>query len=140
MRATHFRELDVWRLAMQLARLVYELAANFPRDERFGLSAQVQRAAISIPSNIAEGNARKHRREYAHFISIASGSAAELQTQLQLAIDLAIADASSVAPVLDVAERVGQMLYRLHQSLTADGGSRVPGPGSRISEEPEAYH
>ena len=136
---THFRELDVWRLSMDLAGLVYQLTATFPREERFGLSAQMQRAAVSIPSNIAEGNARQSRRQYAHFISIASGSNAELQTQLQLAVDLRIATEASVTPVLAVTERIGQMLYRLQQSLVAQAGSRVPGPGSRVREDHAEY-
>ena len=133
MSVTHFRDLDVWRVAMALTRSVYELTAVFPREERYGLASQLQRAAVSVPSNIAEGNARHSRREYARFVSIASGSVAEVQTQLLLTEDLGLVDGVAVEPALELAERVSQMLYRLQQSLGsfANDGSRVPGPGSR---------
>ena len=141
MSVTHFRELNVWQEAMRLAKSVYKLTASFLRDERFGLSAQIQRAAVSIPSNIAEGNARNSRRDYARFVSMASGSAAELQTQLLLARDLELADVQSVEDCLAVCEQVSKMLYRLQQALLAgeENRSPVPGPRSRISEEAEDY-
>ncbi|HEX7130559.1 MAG TPA: four helix bundle protein [Rhodanobacteraceae bacterium] len=138
---THFRELNVWQHSMRLAKAVYQLTAKFPREERFGLSAQLQRAAVSIPSNIAEGNARHSRRDYARFISMASGSVAELQTQLTLARDLELTDAQSVEDCLSTCEQVSKMLYRLQQALLAgeDERSPVPGPRSRISEQSEEY-
>lgn len=141
MSATHFRELNVWQDAMQLAKMVYGITALFPRDERFGLASQMQRAAVSIPSNIAEGNARQGRRDYARFIAIASGSVAELQTQLLLAQDLEFVGATAAAPVLELCERVSKMLYRLQQSLMRGNCDRspVPGPSSRISEDAEEY-
>jgi len=134
MSATHFRELNVWQDAMQLAKSVYRLTEAFPREERYGLCSQMQRATVSIPSNIAEGNARQSRRDYARFIAIASGSAAELQTQLLLAQELSLADTNELAERLDLCERVSKMLYRLQQSLTRDAADRspVPGPWSRI--------
>lgn len=133
MSATHFRELEVWRVAMELARIVYQLTAGFPREERYGLASQLQRAAVSIPSNIAEGNARRTTRDYARFIAIACGSTAELQTQLILAVELKLADSDEAISVLETCERVSKMLYRLHQSLSAklEPGSQVPGPRSR---------
>jgi carbamoyl-phosphate synthase large subunit len=135
---SHFRELEVWQLAMSLATLIYRLTAGFPREERYGLSAQMQRAAVSIPSNIAEGNARQSTREYARFVSTASGSTAELQTQLLLAQQLGVGDASQIDRSLEYCERVGMMLLRLHQSLiqktetSAVPESRVPSPESRL--------
>src|SRR3546814_16487522 len=75
---------------MGLAKRIYETAAGFPRDERYGLTSQVQRSAVSIPSNIAEGNARMSTRDYARFIAVALGSTAELQTQLLLSRDLGL--------------------------------------------------
>ena len=134
---SHFRELEVWQLAMSLAVLIYRLTAGFPKEERFGLSSQMQRAAVSIPSNIAEGNARQSTREYARFVSIASGSAAELQTQLLLTQELALGDENRRAQALEHCDRVGRTLLRLHQSLlhkveTAVPESRVPSPESRI--------
>ena len=126
---------------MRLAKIVYGITALFPRVERFGLSSQMQRAAVSIPSNIAEGNARQSRRDYARFIAMASGSAAELQTQLLLAQDLELAKIEAVTPGLELCERVSKMLYRLQQSLARDAVDRspVPGPRSRVCEDLEEY-
>jgi four helix bundle protein len=131
--ASHFRELEVWQVSMSLAKQVYMLTAEFPRDERFGLSSQLQRAAVSIPSNIAEGNARSSGRDYARSISIAMGSAAELQTQLLLSRELSLGSEDCRVHVLELCDRVGRMLLRLHQSLERrlQTESRVPSPESR---------
>lgn len=141
MTASHFRELEVWNLAMDLAQESYRVASTFPRDERYGLTSQFQRAAVSVPSNIAEGNARGSTRDYARFVSMAAGSCAELQTQLLLAERLGLGVGSEVAATLLLCERVSQMLSRLQQSLQRrlESGTRVPGPGSRISETAEDY-
>ncbi|MBS0193291.1 MAG: four helix bundle protein [Proteobacteria bacterium] len=134
MSAAHFRELDVWRLAMALAKRVYEFTASFPKEHRFGLASQLQRAAVSIPSNIAEGNARASTKDYARFVSMALGSSAELQTQLLLARELAMGEDAVRGDAMDMYERTGQMLQRLHQSLARriQSESRVPSPESRI--------
>ncbi|KRG71179.1 four helix bundle protein [Pseudoxanthomonas dokdonensis] len=118
---------------MDLAAAVYSLAVELPREERYGLTSQLQRAAVSIPSNIAEGNARDSTRDYARFISIASGSVAELQTQLLLVHKLSLLSPAAVDPVMDTAERVSKMLHKLHRSLKQrlETGSLVPGPQSR---------
>jgi len=139
--ASHFKELEVWQVAMKLAVDVYDLTSNFPREERFGLSSQLQRAAVSIASNIAEGNARNSTRDYARFVSMALGSSAELQTQLLLSRELGLGSEDMRIKSLDSCERVGQMLNRLHQALTRrlDTESRVPSPKSRISEDTEEY-
>ncbi len=134
MSVSHFRELEVWQLAMALAKRVYELTAEFPRDERYGLTSQIQRSAVSIPSNIAEGNARLSTRDYARFISISLGSTAELQTQLLLAQALGLGAAVVIEEALDMCGRVGRMQLRLHQSLLRklQPESPVPSPQSRI--------
>ncbi|MGH6611473.1 MAG: four helix bundle protein [Burkholderiaceae bacterium] len=139
--ATHYRELEVWHLAMTLAKDVYALTARFPKEERYGLASQLQRAAVSIPSNIAEGNARRSTRDYARFVAIACGSVAELQTQLQLAADLRLTDSLSIGPVIEASESVSRMLYRLHQALVAKLPPRspVPSPQSRIADSAEDY-
>ena len=141
MSASHFRELEVWQLGMELAQAVYRTSTQFPREERYGLAAQLQRAAVSIPSNLAEGNARGSTRDYARFVSMARGSCAELQTQLLLAERLELGVGPDLAATLTLCERVSQMLARLQQSLQRriESGSRVPGPGSRIAETPEDY-
>lgn len=82
-----FRELIVWQRAMQLANSVYDLIIKFPKEEMFGLSSQMRRAAISVASNIAEGSQRGGKKEFIHFLTIARGSLAELLTQLILACD-----------------------------------------------------
>jgi carbamoyl-phosphate synthase large subunit len=133
--ASHFRELEVW----QLAKTVYQLTADFPRDERFGLTAQLQRAAVSVPSNIAEGNARKTTKDYARFVSIAAGSAAELQTPLLLARELKLGNSTMLEESLNQCDRVGQMLHKLFQALERKHSPRVPSPESRVpSESPES--
>lgn len=130
---THFRELEVWRLAMSLAKSVYQLTRAFPASERYGLASQLQRAAVSIPSNIAEGNGRPATKDYARFVGMASGSTAELQTQLILARDLELARREDIGEALNLSERVGRMLFRLRESLSlrTQNRSPVPGPESR---------
>ena len=83
-----YKDLIVWNKSFELVIEIYRLVNLFPKSEMFSLSSQMRRAAVSIPSNIAEGFARKHRKEYAQFISIAFGSGAELETQLLLAKEL----------------------------------------------------
>ena len=133
MSPSHFRELEVWQLAMKLAKTVYHLTRTFPSAERFGLASQLQRSAVSVPSNIAEGNGRGGTREYQRFVSIAQGSIAELQTQLILADELEFGDPAVVQEALALCDRVGQMLQRLNQALRRrlQSESRVPSPQSR---------
>lgn len=83
-----YKELIVWQKSFDLVKKIYKLTDNFPKSEIYGLTSQMRRAAISIPSNIAEGFVRKHTKEFSQFISIAFGSGAELETQLLLAKDL----------------------------------------------------
>ena len=83
--AYDYRELEVWKQSMELCETVYAIVRKFPQDERYALGDQLRRAVVSIPSNIAEGNGRDSRSEYARFLSIARGSLFEVQTQLELA-------------------------------------------------------
>ena len=110
-------QLDAWRFGMQLAKAVYELTAAFPAEERYGLAQQMRRAAVSIPSNLAEGAGRDGAREYLHFISIARGSLAELETQMQLAVMLDFAPQDHV--VFELAERTGKLFTGLHKKWSA---------------------
>ena len=80
-----YKDLDVWNKGIEIVDLVYDITAKFPKEEKYGLAAHMQKAAISIPSNIAEGHARQHTREYQQFCHIALGSCAELATQLTIA-------------------------------------------------------
>lgn len=112
------KSLDVWNLAMELCRDVYALCGQLPPEERYGLGAQMRRAAVSVPSNIAEGAARGSSREFAHFLSVAQGSLAELDTQLELCAEyLGLLGRETVAPVVQKAVRVGQMITALRRSL-----------------------
>ena len=83
----HYR-LEAWKIAMALVKAVYKLTRSFPQEEIYGLTAQMRRAAVSIPSNLAEGAARTGRKEFAQFLNIASGSLSELETQSLIAVDL----------------------------------------------------
>ncbi len=114
-----FRDLKVWQASMKLAEDLYPVVRQFPADERFGLSMQLRRAGISIPSNIAEGSGYGTNRRYVHHLRIASGSDAELQTQLELAERLRFAKPEEVRSLLDRASEVGRMLNGLIRSLDA---------------------
>ncbi|MCE3005649.1 MAG: four helix bundle protein [Alphaproteobacteria bacterium] len=83
-----YRDLLVWQQGMELCRIIYRLSSAFPKEEIYGLTSQMRRAVVSVPSNIAEGHARDSRQEYLRFLSIASGSLSELQTQIMIANDL----------------------------------------------------
>ncbi|MBK9162174.1 MAG: four helix bundle protein [Nitrosomonadales bacterium] len=106
-------QLDAWKFAMQLVKAVYQLTADFPVEERYGLAQQMRRAAVSIPSNIAEGAGRNGAKEYLHFIGISRGSLAELETQLQLAVMLDFVASEHTA--FDLADRTGKLLTGLHK-------------------------
>jgi len=103
-------QLDVWQEAMELVEMVYAFSSRFPAAERFGLTAQIRRAAISIPSNIAEGAARRSSPEYQRFLSIARGSLSELDTQLQIAVRLGYGE---------VTQAVSECVDKIFAKLTA---------------------
>jgi len=115
--ATSFKDLEVWRKAMDVAEAVYALARRMPKQEEYRLTAQMIRAAVSVPANIAEGHARATRRDYAHFISISRGSAAELETLLLLVVRAKFASEADLAPLFAELESVSRMLNRLHARL-----------------------
>ena len=110
-------ELDAWKVAVELVREVYNLTAGFPAQERFGLTSQMRRAAVSIPSNIAEGAARGTTKEYVRFLSVARGSIAELETQLRIAIQLGFTDSGRAATLNASIERTFALLSGLLRSL-----------------------
>ena len=121
-----FRDLLVWQKAMDLADAIYVATANFPRFEMFGLSAQVRRAAVSIPSNIAEGQATGGGR-YLYHLRIAIGSEAELQTQLELAVRRAYISSERAGALLNDAAEIGRMLHGLFNSLERQRRNRIAG-------------
>ena len=118
-----FRDLDVWRLGVELAETVYRVTARFPKAELFGLTSQMRRAAVSIPSNIAEGRARNSSREFLYFLSVSRGSLAELETQLELAIRLDYTH-SDLDAALVQSDLLGKKLNRLQSSIR----ERLPTP------------
>ena len=109
------KSLDVWKRAMEMARQVYRLTAGYPREERYGLVAQMRRAAVSVPSNIAEGAARDSRAEFRNYLSIARSSLSELDTQLDLSRDLGFLSENARREIDRLLIRVDRMLYALHR-------------------------
>jgi len=111
------KKLDVWQAAMKAAKMVYQLTNTFPSEEKFGLVQQMRRAAISIPSNIAEGAGRQGKKEFGNFLSIAQGSLSELDTQMDLTILLGYLSEDKVKEVDGQLLRVDKMLTGLIRSL-----------------------
>jgi four helix bundle protein len=116
-KAKHYKELLVWQKGMSLATDVYRLTAKFPADERFGLVSQMRRAAISVPSNIAEGQARHGTREFLQFLSHASGSLAELETQLLLSVDMKYCAQNDAESIVGLINELQKMISSLRRSL-----------------------
>ncbi len=110
-----FRDLIVWQKAINLATAMYQATQGLPTCEKFGLTAQMRRAAVSIPSNIAEGNARQTLGDYLHFLGVARGSLAELETQLIITIELQMLN--NAAMLLEQVQEVRRMLQALIESL-----------------------
>ena len=112
-----YQDLDVWCKAMTLVREIYCVGRRLPDFERFGLTSQMQRAAVSIPANIAEGSARNSTRDFLRFISISQGSVAELETHILIAQQLDYFDAAATTGLLDAATEIEKMLWVLEQLL-----------------------
>ena len=112
-----YRDLKVWQKAMDLVVKCYQVANDFPKIERFGLASQLQRAAVSIPANIAEGRARQHTKEFLQHLNIAYGSLAELETHFLIAERLNYCDADTSSQMLDKTSEVGRMINGLRKSV-----------------------
>ncbi len=112
-----FQDLIVWQRAMDLSEVVYKLSATLPREERYGLSSQMQRASVSIPANIAEGWGRQSTGDYIRFLKIAQGSAAELETELILSVRLGLLPSDKTAPARATLSEIRKMLRALIASL-----------------------
>ena len=108
-----FKKYDVWRESMKLVKQVYQFLESLPKEEKFGLSSQISRAVVSIPSNIAEGSARTSDNEFKRFLEIAIGSAFELETQLLLCIDLGFVSEVSTSNILIEINKVQKQLNNL---------------------------
>lgn len=112
-----FRELRVWQAAMQLVTAVYRQTATLPPSENYGLSSQMRRAAVSVPSNIAEGYCRETTKDYLRFLNMASGSMGELETQIELAERLGYWSSAETKALLLQAQSVSRLLQALRNSL-----------------------
>lgn len=108
-----FTDLKVWQRSHALVLQIYRLTAVFPADERFGLIAQLRRAALSVPTNIAEGSKRHGNQEYARFLNIAEGSLAETEYLLLVSRDLTYATANTIQPLIAEADEIARMLNAL---------------------------
>ena len=117
-KAKHYKELQIWQKGMTLTKLVYRLTRKFPDEEKFGLVSQMRRAAVSVPSNIAEGQARQGTREFLQFLSHASGSLAELETQILLSVELGFCKEADVAQLSDCVAELQKMLAAIRQKLS----------------------
>src|ERR1017187_1625835 len=112
-----FRDLQVWQKSMQLAVAVYGLTRGFPREELYGLTSQIRRSAVSVPSNIAEGQGRLNLGEFKQFLGVARGSNCELQTQLEIARALGFGNSELLNQADSLSHEVGKMLYAFLESL-----------------------
>ena len=115
-----YRDLIVWQKSIELAKQLYRLTSKFPNEEKFGLISQIRRAAVSVSSNIAERQARNTTGEFIQFISHAEGSAAELDTQLYLSVELGFATPADAAPIFTLIDEIRRMLNSLRRRLNGD--------------------
>lgn len=119
MSVTHYRDLEVWRAAMDLAEQCYVATRKFPKEELFGMTSQIRRAAASIPANIAEGHGRTHTKEFLNHLSMARGSLMELETHLLLSRRIGILPQQTLDPLLTQTDRISRMLSGLRRALEA---------------------
>jgi four helix bundle protein len=117
MPALSYRDLIAWKKAYGLSLVIYKITAHFPVDERYGLIYQLRKAAVSIPSNIAEGEGRKSSAEFCRFLAIALGSTKEIETQILLSGDLGYIDQNTVEQILSMASEVCRLINGLVRSL-----------------------
>lgn len=112
-RVQSFRDLQVWQKSMELTVVVYRITQSFPREEAFGLTSQLRRSAVSIPSNIAEGQGRLNTREFRQFLGIARGSNCELQTQLEIARRLGLGNLQLLNDAESLSHEIGKMIFAI---------------------------
>lgn len=117
----NFKDLIVWQKSMRLVKEVYRVVKLLPKEELYSLSDQTRRSAISIPSNIAEGQARNSMKEFIQFLAIAKGSKAELETQLLLCVEINYLTNSDIDKAINLIQEIGKMIYALQKSLKTKG-------------------
>ena len=116
-----YRDLVVWQKVMDLAAECYRLTKGFPKEELYGITSQIRRAAVSVPANIAEGHGREHRSEFIRFLQIAQGSLKELETHLILAARVLLTTEAEIQPILEQCDQLGRQLHSLIRALQRDG-------------------
>jgi four helix bundle protein len=114
-----YRDLKVWQLGVEISLTVYRITNEFPRSEIYGLTSQLRRAAVSIPSNIAEGHSRGQTKDFVRFLSISRGSVAELETQLLIAERLGYTSSANLETIMGMLNEESRMLAGLRRSLNA---------------------
>lgn len=112
-----YRKLQIWQKGMEFAKFVYESLKIFPQEEIYGLTKQLKRAVVSVPSNIAEGSQRTSNKDFANFILIAKGSLAEVETQCELAHALGFLEEKSLLLILEKSQELHRMMYAFHSKL-----------------------
>jgi four helix bundle protein len=112
-----FKDLRVWQKGIELVKEVYRITRSFPNEERYGLTSQMRRAAVSIPSNAAEGFRRRYSKEHKQFLSIALGSCAELETQTIISKELGYIDSVNEKPLMDLIDHICGMLVNLDKKI-----------------------
>jgi four helix bundle protein len=118
-----YRDLEVWQLAMELAESCYKATAEFPREELFGMTAQIRRAAVSIAANIAEGYGRDRTGSFIEFLRVAQGALKELETHLMISERVGLTSSTETAPLLGKCEKVSKMLRNLMRALESKAAS-----------------
>lgn len=118
-----YRDLTVWQKSLDLTQALYARTKSFPKEEIYGLTSQMRRCAVSVPSNIAEGHARNSTKEFLHFLGISQGSLAELETQIEIAARLTYLTPQYRAELFQLSEEIGKMLRALIRSLRAKNDS-----------------
>ncbi|MDO8684673.1 MAG: four helix bundle protein [Armatimonadota bacterium] len=125
----NYKDLRVWGIGMELSVAIYKATESFPKAEMFGLVSQMRRAAISVPSNIAEGFSRQHKNEFIQFLYIAKGSASELDTHIDLSERLGFIDSQTTLSLQDQTNAIGMMLHGLITKLKRENRKVAPTAG-----------
>ncbi len=119
----YYKDMKIWQKSMDLVEETYTITSLLPKEEQYGLVSQMRRAAVSIPSNIAEGQSRHTVREYINFLSFAGGSKSELDTQLEICVRLGFLDTTQITKAQQLCDEIGKMLYVLISRLREKGNA-----------------
>ena len=137
MKLLSYKDLEVWKKSMELVKLIYILTKKLPKEELYGLVSQMRRSAVSIPSNIAEGQSRKSSREFIQFLTIARGSKSELETLLYITKELYPIDGEEIKLSMDLLSDIGRMINGLISSIADKANKSVEDVGSS-NHKPQA--